>query len=251
MPDPHTLRTLGLIGGMSWQSTQTYYQLLNQGIADRCGGNASAPLLLYSFNFQEIEALQEAGQWQKAGERMADIAVCLEQAGAEAIMICTNTMHKLAPQISTAVSVPLLHIVDATAKAILNSSAQSCLLLATAYTMQQDFYIKPLREQVHAQNKKILVPDKADQDIIHKIIYQELCQGIVTDAARQHYLAIINRAAEKWGCDSVILGCTEIGLLISQSDTKLTVFDTTYLHGQQGLDFICSSAQLAKKGKNA
>ena len=234
------LRPVGLIGGMSWQSTQSYYARINQGISARLGGNHSAPLWMYSFDFAEIEALQETGQWKVAGQVMADIARRLEDAGAQALLIATNTMHKLGDDVQNATTIPLLHIVDATASAILASEAQNSLLLATRYTMTQDFYRAPLGQILANDNRSVMVPPIADQEKIHTIIYDELCRGIIGDDSRKIYQEIIDRAATEFGCDSVILGCTEIGLLIGQHDTNLQVFDTTALHCDMALDFICS-----------
>jgi len=233
------LRTVGLLGGMSWQSTQTYYRLLNEGVAHRCGGTHSAPLILHSFDFRQIEAFQENGDWAAAGACLGAAAAGLEQAGAEAIIIATNTMHRLADDVSRAVSIPLLHIVDATAQAIMHSDARASLLLATAYTMQQDFYKAPLQDYLKPQGGTLFTPEPGEQKIIHQIIYEELCCGTVRDDSRRLYLDIIDAAVRRHGCDSVILGCTEIGLLIAQHDTELTVFDTTWLHCQQALQFIC------------
>jgi len=234
------LRPVGLIGGMSWQSTQIYYARINQGVSARLGGNHSAPLWMYSFDFAEIEALQEAGQWARAGQVMADIARRLEDAGAQALVICTNTMHKLGDVVQNATTIPLLHIVEATARAILASEAQNSLLLATRYTMTQDFYRAPLGQILANDNRSVMVPPIADQGKIHAIIYDELCRGIIRDDSRKIYQEIFDRAATEFGCDSVILGCTEIGLLIGQHDTSLQVFDTTALHCDMVLDFICS-----------
>ena len=233
------LRSLGLIGGMSWQSTQTYYARINQGVHARRGGNHSAPLWLYSFDFAEIEALQAEGQWTQAGQIMADIARRLEDAGAHALVISTNTMHKLSDYVTDATQIPLLHIVDATADAIMASDARKPVLLATQYTMTQDFYRGPLAERLAADNRGLHIPPPAARETLHNIIYNELCQGIIQPHSRQAYLDIIDDAGAEARCDSVILGCTEIGLLIGQKDTKLTVFDTTALHCDMAIEFIC------------
>ena len=233
------LNSLGLIGGMSWQSTQTYYGRINQGVQKRCGGNHSAPLWLYSFDFAEIEMLQAEGQWDKAGQIMADIARRLEDAGAQGLVICTNTMHKLCDYVTDATQISLLHIVDATADAIKASKARKPLLLATNYTMTQDFYRSPLAEKLAADKGEIYVPPLAARETVHNIIYHELCQGIIQPHSRQTYLDIIDDAVSEAGCDSVILGCTEIGLLVGQKDTDVTVFDTTALHCDMAIEFIC------------
>ena len=237
------LRPLGLIGGMSWQSTQIYYVHINTEVNARLGGNHSAPLFLYSYDFAEIEALQAAGHWDQAGKNLADIARRLEDAGAEAIVICTNTMHKLTEYVDEATSIPLLHIVDATASAILASEAQNCLLLATCYTMEQDFYKTPLADKIASDNRKLHIPPAPACKIVHHIIYEELCRGIVRQQSRKAYLDIINQAADEFGVDGVILGCTEIGMLIGAQDTKLAVFDTTSLHCKAATDFILADIE--------
>ena len=237
------LHSLGLIGGMSWQSTQTYYARINQGVHKQRGGNHSAPLWLYSFNFAEIEALQAEGQWDQAGQRMADIARRLEDAGAQGLVICTNTMHKLSDYVTDATQIPLLHIVDATADAIKASGAQKPVLLATQYTMTQDFYRGPLAEKLTADNCGLYVPPPAARETVHNIIYHELCQGIIQPHSRQAYLDIIDDAVAGAGCDSVILGCTEIGLLIGKKDSNVPIFDTTALHCDMAIDFICGNSR--------
>jgi len=234
------MHTIGLLGGMSWQSTTSYYQLINEGVQARLGGLHSAPLLIYSFDFAEIETLQMAGQWDAAGQMLARQAVRLEAAGAEAIILATNTMHKLAGYITDAVSVPLLHIAEATADAILTSSSRQPLLLATGFTMEQDFYTGPLGAKLAGAGGAVHVPDAHRRKRIHDVIYDELCRGVISEASRSAYQQIIAAEATEKGCDSVILGCTEIGLLISQQDTSLPVFDTTALHCERAVSFICS-----------
>ena len=235
------MRTVGLLGGMSWQSTQSYYQLINEGVLACKGGLHSAPLLIYSFDFAEIEALQAAGQWEQAGQLLARQAAVLEAAGAEAIALATNTMHKLAGHITEAVSIPLLHIAEATAAAILASPSRQPLLLATAFTMEQDFYTGPMGDQLDSAGGAVHIPGRENRKIVHDIIYDELCRGVITKASRRAYQQIIDAEAKDKGCDAVILGCTEIGLLISQTDTALPVFDTTALHCRQIVRFICAS----------
>lgn len=236
------MRTIGLLGGMSWQSTQTYYQLINEGVQAQKGGLHSAPLLVYSFDFAEIEALQATGQWDQAGRMLARQAAGLEAGGAEAIALATNTMHKLADYITEAVSVPLLHIADATAEAILASPSRQPLLLATAFTMEQDFYTKPMAGRLASAGGAVHVPGPERRQLVHEIIYNELCVGMIRPESRIAYQDVITAEAEERGCDSVILGCTEIGLLISQADTTLPVFDTTALHCEQIVRFICGEA---------
>ncbi len=227
------MKTLGLIGGMSWESTTIYYRLLNEGAKARRGGLHSAPLLLWSFDFAEIAQGQAAGDWKTLAARMVDAGKRLEGAGAQALVICTNTMHKLAPEVAAAVTIPLLHIADATAAAIKPTPSRRPLLLATRYTMEQDFYKGRL-----AQHHGIapMVPDDADRALIHRVIYEELCQGVVRPQSKAAYLSVIAKLREQ-GADGVILGCTEVCMLIGPGDVDLPVFDTTALHAQAALDF--------------
>lgn len=227
------MKTIGLIGGMSWESTVSYYQQLNTLARQRLGGLHSANLLLWSFDFAEIEACQARGDWHEATRMMVDVATRLEQAGAQCIVICTNTMHKMAVEVQDAIDIPLIHIADATAAAIKASYVKRPLLLATAYTMEQDFYIGRLRQQ-HAIN--VATPSEVERVDVHRIIYDELCQGVIREASRKRYLEIIAEA-ESTGIDSVIFGCTEVGLLLQQADTHLPVFDTTSLHAKAAMDF--------------
>ncbi len=227
------MRTIGLIGGMSWESSATYYRLLNEQIRERLGGFHSARCLLYSVDFAEIERLQREGDCDGAGRILADAARALERGGAEALVLCTNTMHKVADHITHAVSIPLLHIVDATAQAIQAAGLQRVLLLATRFTMEQAFY----RDRMTAQfGIELLVPDETERADIHRIIYQELCLGQILPASKQRYLAIIERHAAL-GAQGVILGCTEIGLLIKPDDTVLPQFDSTVLHAARAIDW--------------
>jgi len=227
------MKTVGLIGGMSWESTVTYYQLLNRMAREHLGGLHSAKLLLWSFDFAEIEQCQASGDWDRAGQLLVEAAIRLEQGGSQCVVICTNTMHKLADEVQSAINIPLIHIADATARSIKAASVSRPLLLATAYTMEQDFYTGRLRK-LHEID--VMVPDKGEREIVHNIIYKELCQGVITSESRQSYLEIADRA-ESAGADALILGCTEVGLLIQQSDTSLAVFDTTHLHAQAVMDF--------------
>jgi len=224
------VKTIGLIGGMSWESTVVYYQLLNRSARRRLGGLHSADLLLRSFDFANIERCQASGDWEALTELMQDAARQLEQAGAECVVICTNTMHKMAAEVQAAVSIPLIHIADATAPAILDKQVQKPLLLATRYTMEQEFYKGYLLDNhsVRAQ-----VPSDEDRTTVHDIIYKELCVGVISPQSKRAYLDVISRNE----VDGVILGCTEVGLLISQADTELPVFDTTALHVEAALNF--------------
>lgn len=220
------MKTIGLIGGMSWESTQVYYRLINQGIKARLGGLHSARLILHSVDFHDIEQLQHAGRWDEAGAHLTGVAESLERAGAQFLVLCTNTMHRCAPAIEAAVRIPLLHIADATAEAIRRSGLRTPGLLGTAFTMEQEFYRGRL-EQRHGL--RVLVPDAAQRALVHRVIYDELCLGIVRDAARASYRAIIADLVAR-GCDCVIFGCTEIGLLVGAHDAARPVFDTTAIH---------------------
>ena len=227
------MKMIGLIGGMSWESTVVYYQLLNRLARQRLGGLHSARLLLWSFDFAEIEAHQAAGDWDAATSCMLDAARSLEKGGAECIVICTNTMHKMAAEVQGAVKIPLIHIADATATAIKAAGVQRPLLLGTRFTMEQDFYKGHLKNQYGIS---VLIPDDAERTSVHDIIYQELCQGEIKPASKQRYLDIVSNAADA-GADSVIFGCTEVGLLITPADLDLPAFDTTELHAIAALDF--------------
>jgi aspartate racemase len=220
------MKRIGLLGGMSWESSAQYYRLANEEIRKRCGGLHSADLLLRSIDFADIEPLQRAGRWDEAGVRLAREARALQEAGAELLVLCTNTMHKVADVITDAVDVPLVHIADATAEAIHAEKLTTVGLLATAYTMEQDFYVGRLRERHHLE---VLVPDAEDRRTVHDIIFGELCLGVVTDASRERYRAIIGKLVDH-GAQGILLGCTEIDLLIGQRDAAVPVFDTTRLH---------------------
>jgi aspartate racemase len=233
----HSMKTIGLIGGMSWESTVVYYQLLNRMTRDRIGGLHSAKLLLWSFDFAEIEGYQHSGDWDAAAAALASAAQKLELGGAQCIVICTNTMHKLADQVRRAVRAPLIHIGDAAAHAVLERKVRNPLLLATRYTMEQDFYTGYLREK---HGVKVVIPQKPERDIVHAIIYEELCRGIVSPQSRQRYLDIVAQHVKR-GADGVIFGCTEVGLLISQQDFDVPVFDTTELHVRAALDFALAT----------
>jgi aspartate racemase len=227
------MQTIGLIGGMSWESTAVYYRRLNEQARKRLGGLHSADILMRSVDFDAIVSLQKQGLWDQASRILVDIARGLEQGGAGCVLICTNTMHKLADEIQQAVSIPLLHIADVTAAAIRDESLKRPLLLATRYTMEQDFYVARLRERFGLDP---VIPDADDRTVIHDIIFDELCQGIVRGESRQLYLDAIARGKAQ-GADSVILGCTEICLLIGPEHIDLPVFDSTLLHADAALEF--------------
>ncbi len=220
------MKTIGLIGGMSWESTVPYYRLINEVIKKRLGGLHSAKLILFSVDFHEIEQLQHAGAWDKAGVVLAQAATALERAGAEGLVICTNTMHKVAGQVQSAVSIPMLHIADSTAEAIKAAGLSSVGLLGTRFTMEQDFYRSRL-ESDHGLD--ILVPEEGDRVVVHKVIYDELCLGIVREDSRSEYVGIIDRLVCR-GAQAIILGCTEISLLVRPEDTAVALFDTTAIH---------------------
>jgi len=222
------MKTIGLIGGMSWESTVPYYRQINETIKQQLGGLHSARLVLYSVDFHEVERLQHAGDWDAAGVMMADAARALQAAGADFIVLCTNTMHKVAPAIEAAVRIPLFHIADPTAQAIKRAGMQKIGLLGTRFTMEQPFYKDRLRE-LHGLD--VVVPAAADRDIVHRIIYEELCLGQVVDASRDEYRRIIAALVEQ-GAEGVILGCTEISLLVGQQDASVPLFDTTSIHAQ-------------------
>lgn len=222
------MKTIGLIGGMSWESTVSYYQIINEVVKEQLGGLHSAKILLYSVDFQEIEECQALGNWEKSGEILSAAAVSLETAGADFIVICTNTMHKVVPQIQARVQIPILHIAEATAKKLQKHKISRVALLGTKYTMTQDFY----KEKLTAAGIDVLVPQARDIEIVNRIIYEELCLGIISPASREEYLRIIRDLSGK-GAQGVILGCTEIGLLIKQDYTTLPVFDTTLIHGTE------------------
>ncbi|WP_392565676.1 aspartate/glutamate racemase family protein [Utexia brackfieldae] len=219
------MKTIGLLGGMSFESTITYYQLINQTINKQLGGLHSAKIILYSVDFQEIEQCQAAGDWDKSAEILIDAALRLKKAGADYLVICTNTMHKVAPQIQQAIGLPLLHIAQVTADALKQANIHRVALLGTRYTMEQDFY-KALIIQAGID---VLIPDENDRLQVNRIIYDELCHGQIKSESKQIYLAIINKLISQ-GAQGIILGCTEIGLLINQQDVSVQVFDTTLLH---------------------
>ncbi|NQD35912.1 aspartate/glutamate racemase family protein [Permianibacter sp. IMCC34836] len=228
------MRTIGLIGGMSWESSAIYYRLLNEQVRHRLGGLHSAQCLLYSVDFADIEQRQRTGDWDGAGQILATAGQSLQRAGAEALLLCTNTMHKVADQISSATTIPLLHIVDATAQAIQRAGLNRVLLLATRFTMEQAFYRERMQRLFGVE---LLIPDAAEREDIHRIIYQELCLGVVRPESKQRYLEIIQRHGEAGG-QGVILGCTEITMLIQPGDTRLPQFDSTALHAQAAVDWM-------------
>ncbi len=224
------MKTIGLIGGMSWESTASYYKLINEKTKERLGALHSAKILLYSVDFAEIEACQASNDWDKSAEILSEIALKLEKANADFILICTNTMHKVVPQITEKINIPILHIAEATAKVIKEKKLTKIALLGTKYTMKENFY----KERLINNGIEVLIPCETDIEIINNIIYEELCLGKINASSKQKYLEIVAKL-EKEGAEGVILGCTEIGLLISENDTKLPVFDTTQIHAYEAV----------------
>ncbi|MFD6436119.1 aspartate/glutamate racemase family protein [Streptomyces venezuelae] len=225
------MKTIGLIGGMSWESSAEYYRLLNELVRERLGGLHSARCVLYSVDFAEIERLQVRGEWERAGDVLAGAAKGVEAAGADLVLICTNTMHKVADQVQDAVSVPLLHLGDATAEAVRRAGITRVGLLGTAFTMEQEFY----RDRLAAHGLDVLVPDEAGRGLVHRVIYQELCLGVVREESRAAYQEVIRSLIDR-GAQGVILGCTEIELLIGQEHSPVPVFPTTRLHAEAAVD---------------
>jgi len=231
------MKTIGLLGGMSWESSIEYYRIINQAVKKRLGGLHSAQCLMYSFDFAEIEVLQHAGEWETLTHVMVNAVRRLEQGGADCLLICTNTMHRMADQIESATTVPLLHIADATAGAIKSKGLHTIGLLGTRFTMEGDFYKGRLEED---HGLKVLVPDDGGREIVHRIIYDELVQGEIRDKSRKAYLKIIAELQNK-GAEGVILGCTEIPLLIKQEDVDLPIFDTTTIHAEAAVKWALES----------
>lgn len=231
------MRTIGLIGGMSWESTVTYYQLINRLVQERLGGFHSARCLLYSVDFHDIEACQSAGDWDRSGELLAEAARGLERAGADCVLICTNTMHKVADAVSAATRLPLLHIAELTADELDAAGVSTVGLLGTRYTMEQAFYKRKLEDR----GITVLVPGEADRAFVNDVIFNELCLGTVSEASRRAFAAIIAGLAER-GAQGVILGCTEIGLLVRPQDTPVRLFDTTEIHARRAALYALGDA---------
>jgi aspartate racemase len=227
------MKTIGLIGGMTWHSTVDYYRLINADVQKRLGGSSSARLVLYSVEFQEFEDCQEAGDWVRLTALMTDAALRVQTAGAEALVICANTMHKTADALATVLRIPILHIADAAAAAIKAAGLRTVGLLGTRYTMEMDFYRRRLEDK---HSLTVLVPDLADRDRVHEVIYRELAAGIIEASSRADYVAVIDRLRGR-GAEGIILGCTEIPLLIRPQDVPIPIFDTTALHAKAAVDF--------------
>lgn len=226
------MKTIGLLGGMSWESTAGYYRAINDGIKNALGGLHSARIVLYSVDFAPVEKLQHAGDWEGTAKILADAAQRIQAAGADFLLICTNTMHKVAPQIEKSIGIPLLHIADATAGVLVANGIEKVGLLGTAFTMEHDFYKGRLGSHYGLE---VLVPGAEDRRIVHNVIYQELCLGKIEDISRKEYLRIIAALAHE-GAQAVILGCTEIGLLVNQADTPVTLVDTTAIHAAKAVE---------------
>ena len=232
------MQTIGLLGGMSWESTVTYYQIINQAVKERLGGLHSARCILYSVEFDEIERCQSSGDWARSGEILTQAAQALERAGADFILICTNTMHKVYNQVQAAVSIPILHIADLTLAALRAQGIRRVALLGTAYTMEQDFYKRRLTEG----GLEVLIPGESDRREINRVIFQELCRGILSPDSKTLFLRVLEDLRSA-GAEGAILGCTEIGLLIGQGDTSLPLFDTTQIHAQAAAALALSNRE--------
>lgn len=230
------MKTIGLLGGMSWESTLGYYKTINEGIKKELGGLHSAKIAMYSVDFQPIEQMQHAGDWNGTAKTLSRAAQSIEAAGADFLIICTNTMHKVANEIAGSIKIPILHIADATAEMIVEQGIKKVGLLGTAFTMEQEFYRGRLCTKYGLE---VLIPEQEDRKIVHNVIYQELCLGVTSSKSKNEYLRIINSLAVQ-GAEAVILGCTEIGLLVDQSDTEIKLLDTTVIHAQHAVKVATS-----------
>jgi aspartate racemase len=227
------MKTIGLLGGMSWESTVGYYREINEGVKKSLGGLHSAKIILYSVDFEPIEQLQHKGDWEGTADILSKAAQKIQAAGADFLVICTNTMHKVAPDIEKAIHIPILHIADATAEVLVDKGIKTVGLLGTAFTMEQDFYKGRL---IQKHGLEVVVPNEPDRKIVHNVIYQELCLGRMIESSKIEYLRIIKRLANQ-GAEGVILGCTEIGLLVNQRDTDIELFDTTAIHAEKAVEY--------------
>jgi aspartate racemase len=232
------MRTIGLLGGMSWESSVEYYRLLNETVRERLGGLHSAECVMWSVDFAPIEELQRSGDWDEAARRLAALGRRLDEAGAECLVLCTNTMHRLADEVQAAIEIPLLHIADATAARVRAAGVDTVGLLATRYTMEQDFYRGRLAER---HGLRVLVPPEPDLTLVHEVIYRELCQGQVLDGSREEYRRVI-AGLEAAGADGIIYGCTEIDLLVGPEDASVPVFDSTRIHVEAAVDWALTPA---------
>lgn len=231
------MKTIGMLGGMSWESTASYYKAINQGVKAELGGLSSAKICLYSVNFAEIEKLQHAGKWNETALILTKAAQSVEAGGADFLLICTNTMHKVADEIQANISMPILHIADATAAKLVSDGVTKVGLLGTRFTMEQDFYKSRL---INKFGIKVVVPNDDERTIVHNVIYNELCKGEIRLDSKEQYIAIVNNLFEQ-GAQAVILGCTEIALLIQQKDTDVPLYDTTEIHAASAVAFALQS----------
>ena len=225
------MKTIGLLGGMSWESTALYYKLINEEVKKQLGGLHSAKVVIYSVDFDEIEKLQHLGAWDETAKILGQAAKNIQNASADFLVICTNTMHKVAPLIQMHIDIPILHIADATGKKLQNENIKKVGLLGTAFTMKQDFYKERINKNFDIE---VLIPSEEDMSIVHKIIYEELCLGMIKEDSKKEYLRIIDDLASK-GAQGVILGCTEIGMLVKQEDTEVKLYDTTLIHSLEAV----------------
>lgn len=232
----NTMKTIGLIGGVSWESTLEYYRIINQEINKRLGGYHSAKCLIYSVDFAEIEELQRLGKWEVIRDIITDAALNLKKGGADFVLICTNTLHKIADDIEKSAGIPLIHIVDAAGREIVKRDIRKVGLLGTRFTMEEGFYKDFLLDKFGIH---VIIPGESDREIVHNIIFEELCFGVVKESSREHYVRIINQMADE-GSEGIILGCTEIPLLVNQADVRVPLFNTTELHAIYGVDFSLS-----------
>lgn len=239
------MKTIGLLGGMSWESTQSYYRALNEGIKTGLGGLHSAKIALYSVDFAEIETLQHQGEWDKTADILGNAALSVQHAGADFLLICTNTMHKVAPQIQARIDIPVLHIADATANVLIGDGIKRIGLLGTRFTMEQDFY----KARLQAQGIDVLIPEEHERAIIHQVIYSELCLGVINNSSKARYLDIVAGLAKR-GAQGIILGCTEIALLIQQQDTGTPLYDTTAIHAHQAISVALDKTPLPERINN-
>ena len=230
------MKTIGLLGGMSWESTASYYKAINQRVKAELGGFHSARICLYSVDFAEIEALQHAGKWEETAAILAQAARSVEAGGADFLLICTNTMHKVFEEVASSISMPVLHIADATAQALLRDEIKTVGLLGTRFTMEQDFYKGRLTEQFGLE---VLIPAAVERELVHEVIYRELCQGVVSADSKARYLEIIDNLVQR-GAQAIILGCTEIALLVQQEDTAIPLYDTAEIHAHRAVELALS-----------
>ncbi|MDW6019307.1 aspartate/glutamate racemase family protein [Vibrio plantisponsor] len=231
------MKTIGMLGGMSWESTVSYYKAINEGVKQALGGLHSAKIALYSVNFEEIEKLQRVGDWDQAGAILGNAAKSIQAGGADFLLICTNTMHKVLPQIEEQIDIPVLHIADATANKLIEDGISKVGLLGTAFTMEQDFYKRRISEKFGIE---VIVPEHEEREVVHRVIYDELCQGQILSESREQYINIIDNL-RRAGAEAVILGCTEIALLVEQQHTQVKLYDTTKIHAEEAVKLALSN----------